>query len=807
MKNTVEEKVRENEEQKSLDRKGLLQESVKKTKDFLKKAARGFFEKYSVLLGEELEKERLGTRERVRVLSVSIILCVLSIILSATAMGESTYPVSLAVLCASGCKKKIGVFVPRLAVALSLASVCIATLFMEDVGVLYFSVFIFVFVLRSVFTSASFSERVSVRCLMSLASAFLTGVLYALVSDFALLSLVSWVTLVCVTPIFTFLFTALYDRVGRARLDTKESERFFAGILSVAFLTVLSLGEIKIFYLSLSLLLSTCATLYMSKRYGGLKGALVGTALGIACSSPVYSAVLGIVGAMSSLFFPRDLYALTVSVLVSTVVSVFTGGSEGFLTTLPEVLLSSLVMFPILVRTRAVLKSIALPKTPKEKNRIPRDRLERLSGAFSGLSEVFFAVGERQKEEGEDEWRRKVTYVVNTRCASCTAAAVCHGRHAEEFGAATDELSLSSTRNDVVTKEALPKHFKERCVYKDEICADINREKRMFLSKHGNLDEVNLIAGEYRTVSKLLKSTAENFSSDPNTDERISREVVALLERLGIEYGFVEAWGGRNTVIDTVGIRHEKITLTSLDIVSAFENALGMKFEEPEFILEDSVSVLRMKRRRSVHLECAKNTCGKKGETTNGDTVSFFENDTGMFYSLICDGMGSGREAALTSRLASVFLEKLLSCAGDKSVSIEMLNRMLLKCDTEVFTTLDLVEIDLYRGKASFVKVGASPSFVYRGGKVYTVSSKTPPVGIIEDISAEETGITLRGGDIIVLLSDGVADNEDFPISRIVSENRTLSASDLSKKILSLALSRFSARDDMSVAVIKVFED
>jgi len=807
MKNTVEEKVREKEEQKVRDKTELLRDGLKKCKDVLKKSAVGIFEKYSVLLGEELDEERLSKKERVKVFAISVALCILAVILSASAMGESTYPVSLAVLCASGCRQYKGVFVPRLSVAMSLASACASTLFMEDVGVLYFSVFIFVFVLRCVFTSAEFCESVSTRCLTSLVASILTGVLYTLVSDFSLLSLVSLVTLACVTPIFTFLFTALYDRIGRPTLDTRHRERFFAGVLSVAFLTVYSLDGVRILYLSFPTVLSTCTTLYVSKRYGGLKGALVGTCLGIACGSPVYSAVLGVVGAMSSLFFPRDPYALTVSVLVSTVVSVFTGGSRGFLTTVPEIMLSSLVMFPVLLKTKVTPKGISLPKIHKEKSHAHRDRLEKLSGAFFGLSEVFFAVSERQREEESGEWRRIVSDTVSLRCATCAAASFCHGKHAEEFKAALGTLALDSAKAPTLEPSSLPMHFKERCTYKAEVCADINRARRVFLAKRGSLDDVNIIAGEYRTVSKLLKSTADNFTSSPDSDTRIRDTASELLSRLGVEFGFVEAWGGRNTVIDTVGIAYDKLSLSSLDIVSAFENALGMKFEEPEFIFEDSICVLRMKRRRMIHLECAKNTCGKKGETTNGDTVSFFENDTGMFYSLICDGMGSGREAALTSRLASVFLEKLLSCAGDKSVSIEMLNRMLLKCDTEVFTTLDLVEIDLYRGKASFVKVGASASFVYRGGKVYTVSSKNPPVGIIDDISAEETGVVLKGGDIIVLSSDGISDNEDFPMSRIISENRTMSASDLSRKILSLALSRFSANDDMSVAVIKVFED
>ena len=137
-----------------------------------------------------------------------------------------------------------------------------------------------------------------------------------------------------------------------------------------------------------------------------------------------------------------------------------------------------------------------------------------------------------------------------------------------------------------------------------------------------------------------------------------------------------------------------------------------------------------------------------------------------------------------------------------------MLNQMLISKDGESFTTLDMVEIDLYEMRASFIKAGAAPSYIYRDGKVYKINSNTPPAGIIDELGAEETRIKLCPGDLVLLVSDGGCDDSDsFPISEILAENRTLSSSDLSRKLLSMALSHFSARDDMSVAVIRIYGD
>ena len=70
--------------------------------------------------------------------------------------------------------------------------------------------------------------------------------------------------------------------------------------------------------------------------------------------------------------------------------------------------------------------------------------------------------------------------------------------------------------------------------------------------------------------------------------------------------------------------------------------------------------------------------------------------------------------------------------------------------------------------------------------------------------------VTIREGDIIVMLSDGITCNtdmsaEDNPwLTELVFANREKCASDLSECILSESLTRFGATDDMSVVVIQV---
>ncbi len=809
MKNKTKEKTRGNTKPTRLDFAVSVARRVKKGAG---KALKSTFSKYSDMLCEELENESASAKERVKVFFASIGLALLSVFLSRCEMGDECFPLSIAILSATGIKRKGNApFTPRLIMALSLGTVMISCLFMGHAGVLYFATLTTLFILRSVMTRGEFDESNLSRTLISFFTAFLLGFMGAIVSDFALLSLVAWVTLITVSPIFTYLFSFLFDMLGKNRTtDSKERESEHAAFFSLAFCVVFSLSEMKFLGLGVAPLLAFCATMCVSKKYGAMKGALTGFVLGAACSSAVFSASFGLTGLFAGLFFFSDIMALLVSVLISTVVSVYLGGSTGFLSVVPETMAGFLILWPLLLKIEHKKGGIVKLKSPLVSSSCFRasDKLEKMSGIFSSLSEVFFAVSDTARVPDTEGVRTIVENSCNKVCAACSLSSKCWGKEWRDTNGTLDALSEVVIKKGKLEKSDFPEYFSLRCPKCEEICENVNSHSRLALFKRGDLDAVNLIAGEYRTVSKLLKSTAEVFSKFPDEDKSLSKKAESALAALSIEYGFVESWGGRNSVVDVVGVHPDKISASTLDVLSTFESECGIRFEEPEFINGEKNTVMRLKRRRSLHLECAKNTCAKKGESVNGDSVSFFESDEGHFYALIADGMGSGHDAALTSRLATVFLEKLLTCTHDKSVTLEMLNSMLVSNNTETFTTLDLAEIDLYEKRAVFIKAGAPSSYIVRGERVYKVESETPPAGIIDEIRAEETRTSLHAGDIVVLLSDGVSgDEESFALSEFLLEKKKLSASELSRAILSSSLSRFQARDDMSVAVIKVYED
>ena len=200
----------------------------------------------------------------------------------------------------------------------------------------------------------------------------------------------------------------------------------------------------------------------------------------------------------------------------------------------------------------------------------------------------------------------------------------------------------------------------------------------------------------------------------------------------------------------------------------------------------------------------------KKNESVSGDTTSVFENKNDYFYSIISDGMGSGRDAALCSKLCCVFLEKMLGCGNSKSVSVEMLNNFLRNnnTDAEAFTTIDLFEADLLSGKASFVKAGAPASFVVREGSLFKIESKTLPVGVTSEINAQEIKLGLKPDDMVVMISDGVAQSFDdgmWLADLLTGEKCSkMSIKEIADAIVERAVDHNPRPDDMTAVVMKM---
>ena len=155
----------------------------------------------------------------------------------------------------------------------------------------------------------------------------------------------------------------------------------------------------------------------------------------------------------------------------------------------------------------------------------------------------------------------------------------------------------------------------------------------------------------------------------------------------------------------------------------------------------------------------------KGGETVSGDAGTYFKRPDGMLYVLLCDGMGSGPEANRESTLAVRLLEQFLQAGVPARQALSTLASALALRgeDAGGFTTVDLLQIDLFTGDGELYKLGAAPTYVKRSGAVQRLSGSALPAGLSagEEPVSDRFPLRLSPGDTVLMVSDGICGTGD----------------------------------------------
>ncbi len=198
---------------------------------------------------------------------------------------------------------------------------------------------------------------------------------------------------------------------------------------------------------------------------------------------------------------------------------------------------------------------------------------------------------------------------------------------------------------------------------------------------------------------------------------------------------------------------------------------------------------------------------GRAGEES-GDSHLICMIDETRLLAVICDGMGSGPEAAEESRLAVRLLGRFLRAGAPCALAVETVNALLLNRGGEdMFATADLLILDLMTGEAEFMKLAACPTMIARGGEALRVEGGRLPLGILEQVRPEHTRARLMPGDAVLMVSDGVADAAGIEaLEEMLVAGAGEDAARLSQRALDLAGAACDGgrRDDMTAVVLKI---
>ena len=247
---------------------------------------------------------------------------------------------------------------------------------------------------------------------------------------------------------------------------------------------------------------------------------------------------------------------------------------------------------------------------------------------------------------------------------------------------------------------------------------------------------------------------------------------------------------------------------------------LANQFELTRQILEKTRRRLSRKARTGVdcdegayrfHADIAASQCAALGGI-NGDCCGWQDIGDGQIAIVLSDGMGKGKKAASESLMVVRTVLSLLRSGVRADTALKTINSvMLMKDDGDSFATLDLVIADQRSGRAKFYKIGAAPTLLRRKDHIEEMKLSAVPLGIVNGLKVRYMEATLRRGDWIIMMSDGVSDggtNRSLvgDISETAAKIRSDNPQVMSDLILDQAADSYALRerDDLTVVVAKL---
>ncbi len=609
-------------------------------------------------------------------------------------------------------------------------------------------------------------------------------------------------------------------------LEGRRTSRLLYGVSAYALMAMIVWGGnfALVGNIPVSAVLALVLTLWVTEREGAVFGSVGAILCGLA-----YKPILAPAFLLASLVYSRFSGARRVSLgvplasLAALIWTVYADASAAPGAFPSYLLAGALVSSALMIRSRREdadaegAGESACGRDAETELRCARsrqeessDRFRNISDAFSALSEIFYNLSDRLRRPGTLDLRRICDSSFDCFCTDCPNKTICWGlEYSDTYNTVGTLISHLHTKGNV-TLDLIPSHMRGRCVSMDRILGQINSECARFTGELLRSSRTEIFAMDYEAAANIINDALQENDGEYRFDPELETRLAEYLSDAGIEARGVSVYGMRRRQILVQGVNVDSSTVTLETLRSDLGEMCGLELSAPVFEVENNVPKMMLQARRKLSVLGAQNNLSADGGVS-GDTVNLFSNKKDFFYALISDGMGSGREAAFTSNLCSAFLEKMLRAGNRAVTSLRMLNNLILsRCPDsagECSSTVDLIELDLITGRASFIKGGAAPSFVVRRGTVQRLQAGTFPIGIIRKLDTQASAYDLRPGDTVVMISDGIL--QDDPdcrwLTKYLAECGGKDPEEIVYEICRHA-SEFDGHDDCSAIALRILD-
>lgn len=706
------------------------------------------------------------------------------------------------------------------------------------------------------------NEKIKVGIQMSLA-VFIVQTVKMLFNGFLVYDLAYNIMLSLVTYILYKVFVnalVVFSEAGIKKVFSIEEVMGSALLLAIA---VNCLGNLSIFGYSIRNILSILIVLVMGWKNGMLVGATtgitIGTVLGILNGQdPTMLAAYAISGLVAGLLNKLGKIGVIVGFIIGNIIlSYVANGNTIEVIKFQEILIAALGLLAVPKSYKLDISTIEndeklLPETTTrtlEENKDTIHKLSKMSDTISQMAKEYedAAASIVTDEELEQQERANREIFEEELFANLEGKEdnLLYDDLASNNEGILDEIFDIMLKKDVITRKEIVQIFANHNNYimgfstdskEDEYVAqnDIDEVVRAINSSY-RISKINFVwkkklDEKKKTMSTQLNSVSEALSNlanqitteeqDPYKEEK--EEIKALLKDKEINLKDItikQEESGKYIVSLYTGICDSMdgkdcgIKKISRILAKVLQEKMIIQKQKCGLRADDDTCMYKFTSEDKFGVQVGIAKSKKADSIISGDTTTQTRLEDGKYLLAISDGMGSGPEARKSSKIAIKMLERLLTSGFNKDTALKLINTTISdNTDEDMYATLDVNILDLYKGEMNFIKNGACPTFIKRRGKVEILKSIALPTGILDNIDLIEYNYELQDGDIIVMCSDGVLDsskdylNKELWIQEVLEEIET----DDSQRIADILLNEArdndfgKEKDDMTVIVCKI---
>ena len=312
---------------------------------------------------------------------------------------------------------------------------------------------------------------------------------------------------------------------------------------------------------------------------------------------------------------------------------------------------------------------------------------------------------------------------------------------------------------------------------------------------------VELLAKTSTAAHQVCERTLSEIRPDDEAYRRIRYALVrAGMEQVRVAYAL--RIGGR---MEAMLLKPEHVAPVTLEKLMSSACGVPMRACAREGML---CTQAVFEQAPALTLEIGAATRSRSGEEVAGDSYVSRTLPGGRHVLALSDGMGSGVSAMQESHAALRLMVESLRAGYTRAQALDVVNALMLMCTgREMYATMDLCVCDLHTGETAFEKLGACASYVVRDGEVRAIGADTLPVGVLPDVESRSLRMTLRPGDVVILLTDGVAGaypGGEEALRAAIAKLYWLHPQAVGERLISQCLLAGEAKDDMAVLCARV---